>query len=264
VEDRLAGRVALVTGASSGIGRAVAIALATDGLDVCLVGRDRDRLEITARQVASARPSAQSVLVDCDVSSKVACTTAVERCRERLGRIDVLVSVAGGADNADVLVLDRDLVTAAIDVKLLSTLWFAQLVAGEMGERGWGRIITVAGAAGTDPRTNNLATSFANVTALGLTRALSDALSPSGVTVNAVCPGPTDTERWRRNLSRRSIDEGMPTDQLRAGVEAQIPARRVGTPGEVAAVVCFLASDGASYVHGNAIYLDGGARRGLP
>jgi NAD(P)-dependent dehydrogenase (short-subunit alcohol dehydrogenase family) len=264
VHGPLAGRVALVTGASSGIGRAVAIALAEDGADVCLVARDRDRLELTARQIAMARSSAHSVLVGSDVSSKQACEAAVDRCHRELGAVDVLVSVAGGADNADVLSLDRDLVTAAIDVKLLSTLWLSQLVAEEMTRRGWGRIITVAGAAGTDPRPNNLATSFANVTALGLTRALSDALSRSGITVNAVCPGPTDTERWRRNLTRRSAAQGIPPEVLQAGVEAEIPAGRVGTAAEVAAVVRFLASEPASYVHGNAIYLDGGARRGLP
>ena len=264
MELTLRGRNALVTGASSGIGRTVAVSLAEAGADLCLVARNRVRLGDTGRRVAAARPATRLVLVDRDVSTRDECEAAVQSCRAELGEVDILVSVAGGADNADVLDLDRDLVIAALDVKLLSTLWLAQLVAGAMQAQGWGRIITVAGSAGTDPRPDNLATSFANVTAMALTRALSDTLAASGVTVNVVCPGPTDTERWRRNLARRSSRAEVDRDALQADIERRIPAQRIGTPEEVAAVVRFLASEEASYVHGNAIYLDGGARRGLP
>ena len=133
-----------------------------------------------------------------------------------------------------------------------------------MRERGWGRIITVAGAAGVDPQRDNLATSVSNVSVLNLTRALSDALAPHGITVNAICPGPTDTERWRGAAAARAEREGRSVDELRAAVERAIPARRLGRPEDVAAAVSFLVSEGASYVHGNALYLDGGGRRGIP
>jgi 3-oxoacyl-[acyl-carrier protein] reductase len=262
--DSLAGKVALVTGASSGIGRATAIELAAAGADVCLVGRDAERLQHTAVTIASASPAVRTLAIDRDLRAKDACEAVVATCETELGPVDVLVSVAGGADNVDVLDLDADLVVPAIEIKLLSTLWLAQLASRSMQSRGWGRIITVAGSAGTDPLRDNLATSFSNVTALGLTRALSDALAPSGITVNVICPGPTYTERWQRSAAVRSAREGRSVDEIRADAEAAIPLGRLGTPEDVAGVAAFLASDKASYLTGNALYLDGGARRGLP
>jgi NAD(P)-dependent dehydrogenase (short-subunit alcohol dehydrogenase family) len=252
-------RVALVTGASSGIGRAVAVALAGDGFALGLVGRDQQRLDATAAAVA-----VRSVTIARDLRSKDACAEVVDGCCTALGSVDILVSVAGGAANVDVLDLDADLVVPALEIKMLSTLWLAQLVAPKMRERGWGRIVTVAGAAGVDPQRDNLATSVSNVSVLNLTRALSDALAPHGITVNAICPGPTDTERWRGAAAARAEREGRSVDELRAAVERAIPARRLGRPEDVAAAVSFLVSEGASYVHGNALYLDGGGRRGIP
>src|SRR4051794_26414921 len=117
-------RVAMVTGASSGIGRAVAVELSRDGFDVCLVGRDHPRLEVTA-----ATLTGRSVTIARDLRSKEACAEAVETCSATLGAVDVLVSVAGGAANLDVLELDADLIVPAVEIKLLSTLWLAQLVA---------------------------------------------------------------------------------------------------------------------------------------
>jgi 3-oxoacyl-[acyl-carrier protein] reductase len=246
------------------MGRAIAVALATEGADVFMVARNEEGLDHTALMALAGNAAGRCSSVAIDLRTKEACRAAVETCEQKLGSVDVLVSVAGGADNRDVLELDRDLVDSAIELKLLSTMWLAQLVAPAMKEKGWGRIITVAGSAGTNPTTDNLATSLANVAAMNLTRALSDELSRHGITVNVLCPGPTDTERWRTNLQRRAARAGRSEADIHSDVNQSTPAGRIGTPEEVAAVACFLASEQASYVHGNAIYLDGGTRRGTP
>jgi 3-oxoacyl-[acyl-carrier protein] reductase len=139
-----------------------------------------------------------------------------------------------------------------------------QLAIPYMRRQQWGRIVMVAGAAGTSPTAENLPASFANVTVLNLTRALSDEVAPDGILVNAVCPGGTDTPRARARWRLRAEREGRGIEEVKAESGRELPAGRVAEADEVARVVCFLCSEACSYVFASAIYMDGGFRRATP
>jgi NAD(P)-dependent dehydrogenase (short-subunit alcohol dehydrogenase family) len=145
-------------------------------------------------------------------------------------------------------------VLEGFELKALGYLQMAQGVAPLMRAQAWGRIVNIAGGGGASPNASNLPLSIANAAVLNLTRALSDELSPDGVLVNVVCPGVTDTPRAAQLYDAKALDD----------LTNRLPARRVGRPEEVAEVVCFLASNACTYVHGSSIYMDGGGRRATP
>jgi NAD(P)-dependent dehydrogenase (short-subunit alcohol dehydrogenase family) len=256
-------KVALVTGASSGIGRACAIELAREGANICLVARDPARLEAAAREVRALGCEAETV--SCDLATGEACRRAFDAADARFHRVDILINCAGAARQADVLSLDTSLIDEALRLKTYGYLRLAQLVIPGMRERRWGRIVNIAGGAGTSPTPANLPVSFANITVLNLTRALSDAVSADGVLVNAICPGLTDTPRARRLGGPAGAQAaGGDIEAALAEMGRRLPAGRIAQPEEIARMACFLASEACTYAQGNAIYMDGGARRGIP
>lgn len=186
----LSGRTAIVTGGSRGIGRACVELLLREGAQVCAVARDESRL--AALKEGTAGPL---VTVACDLRTADGCDHAVQVCRDSFGSADILINCAGAAGMGNVLSLEADVIDSALRLKFYGYLRMAQRVAPSMKERGWGRIINVAGAAGTSPTAENLPTSLANITVHNLTRALSDELAPNGVLVNLVSPGLTFTDR---------------------------------------------------------------------
>lgn len=258
----LEGRRAVVTGASRGIGRACVVRLVAEGAAVCAVGRDRDLLAELETEIRNTGGSV--VCVQADLETGDGCREVVATCERLLGPADILVNVAGAAGTGNVLTLDPTAIDDALRLKLHGYLRLSQLVAPAMMAQGWGRIVNVAGGAGSSPTADNLPTSFANVTVLNLTRGLSDELAPYGVLVNAVCPGFTATDRARTLLRTMDALAGMEEQEAFAEIGRRLPARRIALPSEIAQVVAFLCSAACSYVHGNAIYMDGGARRSTP
>lgn len=255
----LGDRVALVTGGSQGIGRACVEALLDEGARVCAVSRDPSVLDGLV-DTADGR----LVTVAADLTRHPECAAAVDHCRTVLGPLDVLVNCAGSAGMGPVLELPRHEIDNALALKFHGYLAMAQLVAPMMIAQGWGRIVNVAGSAGTSPTADNLPTSLANITVHNLTRALSDELAPHGVLVNLVAPGVTLTDRAHDRFAQMAATQGREGSDLLAEASAAIPAGRPALPTEVAAVVCFLASTACSYVHGSAVYMDGGSRRATP
>ena len=255
----IADRPALVTGGSSGIGRACVVQLLAEGARVCAVSRDVSPLDELV-----SRHGGRLVVVSADLTTPEGCADAVAACVDAFGGVDVLVNNAGAARGGPVLELTREQVDTALLLKLHGYLTMSQLVAPEMRRRGWGRIVNVSGGAGASPTSTNLPTSLANVAVHNLTRALSDELAPDGVLVNVVAPGLTLTDRATDLFRVQAEATGRDVESLIAEAGALVPAGRPAAAAEVAAVVCFLASDLCSYVHGSAIYLDGGARRATP
>jgi NAD(P)-dependent dehydrogenase (short-subunit alcohol dehydrogenase family) len=256
-------KVALVTGGSSGIGRACAAELAREGARVCIVARDQARL---AEAAADLRTLGTEVLaISADLATSDGCHRAFSACVERFARVDILINSAGAARQADVLTLDTALIDEALRLKLYGYLRLAQLVIPGMRQNRWGRIVNIAGGAGTSPTAANLPVSLANITVLNLTRALSDAVSADGVVVNTICPGLTNTPRARR-IGGPAAQQGGESDieAALAEVGRRLPAGRIAEPEEIARMACFLASEACTYAHGNAIYMDGGARRSTP
>jgi 3-oxoacyl-[acyl-carrier protein] reductase/bacilysin biosynthesis oxidoreductase BacG len=254
-------KTALVTGGSSGIGKACAMELAREGARVCIVARDQTNLDAAAADIAAL--GAGVIPVSADLSTPGGCRAAFDAAVRRFSRVDILINNAGAARQADVLTLDTALVDEALDLKTYGYLRLAQLVAPGMRERRWGRIVNIAGGAGASPTATNLPVSFANVTVLNMTRALSDALSADGVLVNTICPGLTNTPRARR-LGGPAGQQGGDVETAMAEMGRRLPAGRIAEPEEIARMAVFLASEACTYAHGNAIYMDGGARRSTP
>src|SRR5512146_1180227 len=251
MELGLIGKRALVTGASSGIGKSCALELAREGVHVACIARNQQRLAGVVDEIDAM--GGEAFWLSTDLSTEAGCHEAMDAMIERWGGIDILVNVAGAAQQADIL---TELTTALIDdglrLKTYSYLTLSQLAFPHMKAQNWGRIVNIAGAAGTGPTAGNLPASIANVAILNMTRAFQDVGAPHGILVNTICPGLTDTPRTREHRRVAAERAGRVADE--AEVEAAIakaaqslPAGRMCEPEEVARVTCFLASEACSY-----------------
>ena len=258
----LRGKRAIVTGGSQGIGRCCALALAREGVRVCIVARTRTTLDSVVAEINSAGGEGHAVAVD--LTRRENCDAVINETVAAFGGVDILINNVGAARNADILHLDVAQISEALQLKTYSYLRMAQIVIPLMRENGWGRIVNIAGGAGTSPTRSNIPTGAANIAILNMTRALSDAVSGDGILVNAVCPGLTNTSRARTQQQARAEREGRDVEAVLNDLGATVPAGRMAEPEEIANVVAFLASEPCSYVFGSSIYMDGGGRRSTP
>jgi 3-oxoacyl-[acyl-carrier protein] reductase len=245
----LSGRVALVTGASTGIGRWAAIALAECGASVAInYHRNQTGAEETKR--ISEERGARTIVVQADVSTKSGAQSLVEATRAQLGPVDILVNNAGDLiQRCSVLDFTEELWDRVMDLNFKSVLLCSQAVMREMMGNKRGAIINVgsiAGHHGGGPGAGVYAAAKAGV--MCLTKALARELAPYGVRVNGVAPGVIDTP----------FHERLSTPELMAQFAASIPLGRVGTSEEIGRVIAFLASDAANYIVGETIEINGG------
>ena len=258
----LKGKRAIVTGGNRGIGRCCALALAREGARVCITARSQERLDAVIGEINGAGGEGHPVAVDLTLPES--CQKVVTETVEHFGGVDILVNCAGAARGGDILDLPTELIDDALNLKSYSYLRMSQLVIPHMKQKGWGRIINVAGGAGTSPSSGNIPISLANIAILNMTRALSDAVSKDGILVNTICPGLTNTQR-ARDVQQASADQaGLDVEELLQELGSKLPAGRIAEPEEIANVVTFLASESCSYIFGSSIYMDGGGRRGTP
>ncbi len=258
----LKGKRAIVTGGSGGIGRPCALELAREGAKVCVTARGERLLESVVNDLDAA--GGEGMFVSADLTSINGCKRVVDAAVDKFGGVDILIKTAGAAKGSDILDLDMELISEALGLKTYGYLRMAQFVVPHMKKNGWGRIVNIVGDAGTNPSRGNLPTSFANITLLNATRALSDAVSGEGILVNAICPGRTNTPRARTLLQARADKEGKDVEDLLKEEGKRLPAGRIAEPGEIARVACFLCSEANSYMFGSSIYMEGGSRRGTP
>jgi 3-oxoacyl-[acyl-carrier protein] reductase len=254
----LGGKVALVCGASRGLGRAVAAELAAEGASLAVCSRDADALETAA---ASIGPDVLAVPADLGVPGEP--TRVVEAVDARFGRLDVLVANTGGppAGTHDTLTMeDWDRATALL---LRSTVELAAAALPGMKERGWGRILAVTSVAVRQPVDNLILSNSLRAAVTGYAKTLAREVAPHGVTVNTILPGYTATERVTELNRANAEREGVDPAEIQARLEASIPLGRLAEPEEFAALAAFLASERAGYITGGALAVDGGWLRGL-
>lgn len=246
----LSGKVALVTGASSGIGRASAIALAMQGAKVVVAARRLDRLQALVAEIKNHGKDALAVQMD--VTKKADIDAAIASAVATFGRLDILLNNAGTADGAPFLDMTEATWDKVLTTNLKGYYLVAQAAAREMAKNKWGRIVNIASIA-----SGGVGIGFVGISAycaskggvVGLTEVMADELAPLGILVNAIGPGIITTEMTAEVLNDPKRAEGM---------YARTSLKRAGTPEEIAAAVIYFASDEASYTTGAILYVDGG------
>jgi 3-oxoacyl-[acyl-carrier protein] reductase len=260
----LRGRACVVTGASRGIGRATARLLCAEGASVLLVARGQERLAAAAEEALAAADGSggQAATLVLDVTAEDAGQRMLEAASERFGALDVLVNNAGTAQWRDLdRVPDEDW-RAQYELNVMAPLRAMRAAAPAMAERGWGRIVNVCSTAGKRPSAAMPEYSVAKAAELSLSRLFADRYAGSGVLVNAICPGPVESEMWMEpgGLLDQSKEMSGAASREQALEEAgsKRPIGRLAQAEEIASAIVFLCSERASYVSGAAWSVDGG------
>ena len=254
----LAGRAAIVTGGSKGIGRAVALELAIEGADVAICARHDDELAEAAEELRTTGRTVHAQAADVTDAEQV--RDFVARSAEALGGVDILVNNAGRAHPGNFETLTDDDWRADLDVKLFSMIRCAREALPYLRARGGGRVINVNAVYGRAPDPAFFATSVNRAACISLTKTLAQQLAPDGILVNSVNIGFVLTPQWENIRARRAPDLSMDEFSQRMAA-ADVPLGRFGRPEEVAGIVAFLAGDRASYITGASIDVAGGMGR---
>jgi 3-oxoacyl-[acyl-carrier protein] reductase len=245
----LEGKVALVTGASKGLGRAIAAELAAEGARVALSSRSRERTEATAAEIGA-------VAYVHDGSDLDAVPGLVADVEAQLGPIDVLVCNTGGPPGGpDALGFAREQWEDAYRNLVLGPMTLVEAVVPGMRARGWGRVVNVVSAGVREPIPNLMLSNAHRVSMINAFKTIARQVAPDGVTLNSVLPGRIDTDRILELMGSREAAEDF--------ARREVPAQRMGTVEEFAAVAVFLCSERAAYVTGEAIVVDGGLTRSV-
>ena len=259
MELELTGKVAIVTGGSRGIGKAVARALAREGADVALIARDLVSAKATAEEIA--RASGRKIAAfSADTGDDAAVKKAVAQIVADFKRIDILVNAAaqpGGQGRPPTLAeITNDHFWADMNVKVMGYLRCAREVAPYMTREGWGRIVNISGLAAR--QTGSFIGTIRNVSVAALTKSLADELGPHGINVTCVHPGLTRTEKTAGVVQRQAEAAGVTPEEMERRMAARNLIRRMVTADEIADIVAFLASPKSIAINGDAIAAGGG------
>jgi 3-oxoacyl-[acyl-carrier protein] reductase len=258
----LRGKVALVTGSSRGLGRAVAEELAREGCAVVICSRDPDSIALAAREIAS-EIGADVLPVAANLTDPDDVTRLLRTAHDRFGRVDVLVTNTGGPPAGAFEVHTPAAWADAIAQNLESVLNLVRGVLPEMKQRQWGRIVNITSIAVKQPVDGLILSNSVRAAVTGFARTLANEVAPHGITVNNVMPGYTRTERLVHLAEHNAQKKGVAVSDAYSAWEQEIPMERLGEPAELAALVTFLVSQRASYITGTSIPVDGGWIRAL-
>ncbi len=254
----LKGKVALVTAASKGLGKASAMGLAAEGARVAICARTQADVTAAADEIR-AKTGGEVLAIPCDVTRPADVEALMKQVSGRFGGIDVLIANAGGPPRGNFEEFEDEQWRLAFELSLLSVVRLIRAVLPSMKERRWGRVIAIQSASVKQPLTGLLLSNAVRPGTAGLIKTLANEYGRYNILFNTVCPGRIMTDR----LLGGHKQAGKSVEEYLKGLGQDIPVERVGTPEEFANMVVFLASERASYVNGVAIQVDGGMVRGL-
>ena len=256
----LAGKTAIVTGGSRGIGKAIARELASEGVDIAIVARDQAMLDETAREIG-AETGRRVLAISADTTSDDAVRAMARQVTETFGRVDILVNCAarpGGQGPVPKLAdVTGDLLWDDVNTKVMGYIRCAREVAPHMVRQGWGRIINVSGLAARNA--GAMIGSIRNVSVVAMTKNMADELGPHGINVTVVHPGTTRTEKTPGVIAARAESQGLTPAEVEQQMAKGNTVRRIIDAREIAYVVTFLASPKSIAINGDVIAAGGGA-----
>ncbi len=254
----LKGKRALVTGASTGLGAAAAMALAMEGVQLYINSRDITKLKVTADKIRD-KSGISPVLCVGDVSR----AADIEKLDSQLDHVDILVSNAGGPPPGQFTDLPAESWQEGLDLVLFPAINLTRMVIDGMIKQKWGRLIYLTSVGVLQPIDDLILSNTYRSGVTGFCKTISNNYAKHGITANCVCPGYTATERLASLAAKKSEATGIPVEQVVKDFAANIPAGRIGKPEELAALITFLASDKAAYITGASIPVDGGMVKSL-
>ena len=258
----LAGKVAFVTGASKGIGRACAQLLAEEGCDVAITARGQDALTVTAAAIAEST-GRRIVPLAGDMSVQEDVDRTVEEAEQQLGPIDILITCAGSSPGGLLEELTEDDWFASLNLKLMGYIRSCRAVLPRMRVRGTGSVVLVVGNDGLKPSYWETTAGVANAGDLNFASSMAEQYGRYGVRVNTVNPGPVNTDRWDTLEKAFARDKGVTQERAHELANLSIPFGRICEPEEVAQLTVFLASPAASFVNGAHVPIDGAQRKAI-
>ena len=256
---KLQDRIALVTGGGRGIGRAIALAFASEGAGIVVASRTLAQVEGVAQEITDQFHS-KALAIACDVSDVKSVEAMFARTAEFFGRgVDILVNNAGIAESAPIGKTDDELWNRHLAINLSGSFYCTRAALPAMAERGWGRIINMASIAGKTGAPYIAAYSASKHGLLGLTRSTALEVAAKGITANAICPGYVDTEMTSRGVENITRKTGRSAEEAMEAIRRMSPQNRLVTSEEVAALALLLASEEGGAINGQAINVDGGS-----
>ena len=253
---------AIVCASSQGLGRAAALDLAEEGVNLAICSRDQDKINKVKEEIHQKINSEIKVIaLQVDLDSPDEIQAFYKQVENDLGSVDILVNNNGGPPPSTFEQLSDDDWQKAFNSTMMSCLRLSKLVIPNMKKNAWGRIINISSVSVKTPVNGLFLSNSLRMGVLGWAKALSDELAPHGVTVNTVCPGYTRTERVEAILETQSNSSGLKKEEIEKSIAENIPMKRVGEAEDLAGLITFIASEKADYMTGLAIQVDGGSAR---
>src|SRR6185295_6641610 len=256
MEVSLAGRTAVITGGSKGIGLAIATRFAASGADVAVIARGRGALDEAVKTIgAGAKGKVAAIAGDVGVAADI--KRAYDEAMTAFGKIDIIVNNAGTSRTGAFEDITDEIWRDDFDQKLFAAIRLTRLVWPQMKERRWGRVINTLNIGAKAPRARSAPTSITRAAGMALTKVLAGEGAPHNVLVNALLVGQIESDQWARRHKTQGANVSY--DEYLRKLGANLPLGRIGTSQEFANIACLLASDAGGYINGTAINVDGGA-----